>query len=219
MAQKVPETPLPPPGFGDEEAHTAMSQRFLEHADIEIEKGDRLQASEKVWASVAHALKVVAEQRGWQHDSHSKLADVARQLGTESAEATSRSRKTRERRATAFSNHFMIAASMHSNIYENGLDWPYIEGALADAQVFIGKLDAFRDKPPGAFTIRNYADQRRVGRLLGINPRGREEERQRILDRLLPVRTRSDAGFSPKFGYRLPESDGPDGNEDGNESE
>ena len=80
MEQGVPDTELLPVGMDNEEAHFSMSTRCREHIDIESDKGNRLQASENIWKSVAHALKAVAEQRGWEHDSHSKLAYFARRL-------------------------------------------------------------------------------------------------------------------------------------------
>lgn len=62
--RKAPQTPLPPVGEDDEKAHAQISVRFPEHTVIAIENDNRLQASEKVWGTVAHALKAVAEQRG-----------------------------------------------------------------------------------------------------------------------------------------------------------
>ena len=61
---------LPPP-IADHAAHSAA---LLVHAQEMIDKGDRLQASEKIWGAVAHKLKeirpearlVVAEARGVQ---------------------------------------------------------------------------------------------------------------------------------------------------------
>lgn len=73
-------TPLPAVGENDEKAYTQMSDRFKEHTVIEIEKENRLQASEKVWGSVSHALKAVAEQRGWQGDTHSATLRVGCRL-------------------------------------------------------------------------------------------------------------------------------------------
>lgn len=45
-----------------------------------IRKGDRLQASEKIWGAVAHALKAVANERGWERDGHQRLRNVALHL-------------------------------------------------------------------------------------------------------------------------------------------
>lgn len=206
--RKTPETPLPPVGENDEKAHAQISDRFQEHAVIEIDNDNRLQAAEKVWASVAHSLKAVAEYRGWEHDDHSKLYDVARQLGTEIAEARSRSRRTRPRKAAAFVKHFDVANRMHDNFYENGRDWPDILDARDDAQAFIDQLNAFRDQPPGRFRLREPADQRRISRLLGLDKELRDksaEERQAYLDRILPLKSASPVGFSPAFGFRIPD--------------
>ena len=105
--QQVPSTPLPQVGASNETAHADMSQRFQEHTLIEIQKGNRLQASEKIWASVAHALKAVAENRGWQNNSHFLLQSIAVQLGHESG------------RHGEYRNHYDRAAAMHRNMYEN----------------------------------------------------------------------------------------------------
>lgn len=204
MTQKTPETPLPAVGENDEKAHTQMSDRFKEHTVIEIEKENRLQASEKVWGSVSHALKAVAEQRGWQCDTHSALYDVARQLGREGVRATSRTQRTRLNKAGAFVKHLEVADGMHKNFYENQRDWPDILDAKDDAQVFIDQLDAIRDKPPGVFRIGDDADQRRLGRLL-LGVEGMKEVSEADLNRMLPLRSVSDVGFSPNFGFRLPD--------------
>ena len=63
---------IPPPI----ESHEVHSQRLLRHARIELEKGDRLQTSEKAWGAVAHAIKAVAAHRGWKYDTHSDATRV-----------------------------------------------------------------------------------------------------------------------------------------------
>ena len=39
------------------EDHAVHSDRLIRHAWEQLEQGDRLQASEKAWGAVAHALK------------------------------------------------------------------------------------------------------------------------------------------------------------------
>ena len=41
------------------ESHLVHSRRLLAHAEEWLEKGDRLQASEKAWGAVAHYFKVI----------------------------------------------------------------------------------------------------------------------------------------------------------------
>lgn len=64
------------------EARSAMALRFLDHADQEWAKGNRLQATEKAWAGVAQQFKAITEQRGWVHESH-YFRDMAKYLDKE----------------------------------------------------------------------------------------------------------------------------------------
>ena len=52
------EGPAPPSKY------TEISQRLTHRAEEEMQKGDTLQAFEKAWGAVAHAVKSIAEQRG-----------------------------------------------------------------------------------------------------------------------------------------------------------
>ena len=45
--------------------HQEISDRFLDHAEREFEKGDLLQASEKGWGAVVHYVKSVTKEQGW----------------------------------------------------------------------------------------------------------------------------------------------------------
>lgn len=52
------------------ESHDVHSERLMRHAWEQLERGDRLQASEKGWGAVAHALKAIARRHGWRHRTH-----------------------------------------------------------------------------------------------------------------------------------------------------
>ena len=190
--QKMPNTPLPDPGQHDGAAHVQMSKRFQEHTSIEVSKGNRLQASEKVWASVSHAVKAVAERRGWRHNGHGLMKDVAVQLGKEQG------------KASVYRKHIKVAEGMHQNFYENREDWDDIEDARKDGEQFIAMLTRDRTRAPGKFTVASDSDQRRLGRLLGIKLPKDSEAAQRELDYLFPIGTTSDKGFSPALGYLVP---------------
>ena len=58
------------------ETHEVHSERLMRHAYLELEKGDRLQTSEKAWGAVAHAIKAVAARRGWRYDAHSDASRI-----------------------------------------------------------------------------------------------------------------------------------------------
>ena len=63
--------------------HLEVSDRFLQDARFEYERGDLPQASEKAWGAVAHYLKSEAKFRGWPNESHRDLVDVAYDLALE----------------------------------------------------------------------------------------------------------------------------------------
>lgn len=60
--------------------HIAQSWHFLELVDDEVERGEMEEASNKVWGAAAHAIKAVAERRGWPHGSHRDLEEVVMRL-------------------------------------------------------------------------------------------------------------------------------------------
>ena len=65
------------------EFHIATSRCLLEQAEREYRAGDVLQASEKGWGAAAHAVKAIAEGRGWEHDRHGHLFRTARRIANE----------------------------------------------------------------------------------------------------------------------------------------
>ncbi len=160
-------TDLPSPGASDQEDHVQMAHRFLEHAHIEADKGNRLQASEKVWGAVAHSLKAVGEQRGWEHRGHRNLLDVSNQLGHEFG------------RADDFYALRQNAEAMHVNFYENEVEESEIRFSIKQAESFVGELDRIREQPPRPFTVVTDDDQSRLARLLGRPrselPKGRSD--------------------------------------------
>ena len=89
--------------------HLAISHRFRDQGLAEVESGDLLQGSEKLWGAAAHAVKAAAEQRGWKHNGHFYLHKVINELA---------SVKGDERLKEAFKS----ANRLHVNFYENTLD-------------------------------------------------------------------------------------------------
>ena len=62
------------------ETHETHSDRLMRHAYRELDRGDRLQASEKAWGAVDYALKAVADRRGWKYETHSDAFNIIRRL-------------------------------------------------------------------------------------------------------------------------------------------
>ena len=109
------------------ETHTETSQILIRQAEAELQDGDRLQASEKGWGAAAHALKAVAEQRGWQHNNHALLIRIARTLATEAGQPEIR-------------RLFDVAAALHSNFYETWMNDEDVAERLEDVKELLGLL-------------------------------------------------------------------------------
>ena len=62
------------------DCHAERSWHFLDLVDDEVERGELEEASNKIWGAAAHAIKAVAERRGWFHGSHNALADTVMRL-------------------------------------------------------------------------------------------------------------------------------------------
>ena len=163
---------LPQAGHSTSGDHMAISRRFVAHAMDELSHGNRLQASERVWGAAAHALKAVGIQRGWHHRTHLIVKDIGFHLARELGRPDLR-------------NHVIKADSMHQNFYENEADDDIILDAIADVGEFVDKLAEISASPPMPFTVETGADQRRLGRFLGLPT-----------DKLPELGTRSPDGFS-----------------------
>ena len=161
-------TSLPTAGDQSSDDHSALSRRFVEHAKDELSKGNRLQASEKVWGAVAHAIKAIAVQRGWRHQRHSLITAIGDQLAQEYGRPD-------------FSTTVSMAESFHVNFYEDQRAAPAIRAAIAAVEPFIAELDRVRASPPRPYTVMNASEQRLL---------------QRILGRSVQINDYSDVGFS-----------------------
>ena len=106
----------------------STSTVLYDQALVELEAGDLLQASEKLWGSAAQALKSVAESRGWRHNSHAQFYNIMAILERETDSSTLR-------------RDFGSAAELHTNFYENWLDEDQIRRRSADVHRFIEYLN------------------------------------------------------------------------------
>ena len=153
------ETPtLPPPGASGPEDHDNISRWFLHHAKIELEEGHRLQASEKAWAAVAHTLKALAQERGWNHASHAHLRAIGSHIANLSPYGQVRA---------GWNTHFANLNGSHENFYENQLYEESVAAAIVSAEAFMGLVNRVRAAPVRPFTVRNESDQYRLALLLG----------------------------------------------------
>ena len=87
------------------EEYKQTGRWLMDRAEWEFSQGDLIQASEKAWGAVAQFLKALATQRGWAHETHQHLGQVADRLANETGDAE-------------ISNLFDRAESLHANFYE-----------------------------------------------------------------------------------------------------
>ena len=109
--------------------HHAVSRRFIQQAEQELERGDYLQASEKAWGAATRALKNIAIQRGWDHTRHKHLYRAVRFLVEE----------TQDQEIRLF---FNSAEQLHANFYEGWMDDVTVKDNIGDVKKLLGKLDS-----------------------------------------------------------------------------
>ena len=114
------------------EFHIETSRRFMLQAEAELRAGDEMQASEKAWGAAAHAVKAVAESRGWRHRTHADLFRAVDNIVRLSGDPEIRL-------------IFDDANALHKNFYEGWLDDEYIAGGVEDVKRLLIKLYAFMD--------------------------------------------------------------------------
>ena len=93
-----------------------------------IDKGDRLQASEKIWGAVAHKLKDIARKRGWSWRKHGGCNALVGYL-------------RHETHNPELGTLFRSADSLHANFYDDQYERWQLEDGLADAKKLIALLD------------------------------------------------------------------------------
>ena len=131
--------------MSDEHKHAAHADRLLDHADDMVEARDRMQASEKIWGSVAHTLKEVAERHGWPNESKSDLVRIAIYLSAVSRDPDMRTR-------------FFAVRSFHTNFYEDEYPLSAIKSGVDLAEGLVEQLRAADERVQGGERPRNGAE-------------------------------------------------------------
>ena len=151
--QPFPESELP--RREKSERYYRMSQRYLKHALEQLDRGDTLQASEKVYGAVAQAAKSCAELRGWNHYSHYRLELVLDQLSDEWDDPD------------LIILHGAVK-DLHNNFFGYEISATRVRDYCQAAQSLIGKLDTVRNSPPRPLpsSSLNQEQRRRLSRLM-----------------------------------------------------
>ena len=112
------------------ERYKSTSTLLFDQAMVELENGDLIQASEKLWGAAAQALKSVAERRGWNHNSHAQFYNIMARIEQEVPNSHDLRRG------------FDTATHLHINFYENRMSHPDIRERLDDVRSFIEQIDS-----------------------------------------------------------------------------
>ena len=109
------------------ESHAVHSRRLLDHAAEMLERGDRIQASEKIWGAAAHQVKAIADARNWPNTSHTDGYSIVGYL-----------RRLTENRH--ISDLYAIASETHQNFYEDRLNVEMLQIRLESVTELIALL-------------------------------------------------------------------------------
>ena len=133
--------------------YAELSVWCLGEADNYLRRRNNIQASEKGWGATAQALKAIAEERGWNHNSHGLIVDVAQQVADEQDRSD-------------LVGLFGTAQALHVNFYENWLSSDTVGIYLNDVKRLLPELERIRTEPPPAtFTPETRDQQNRLRRL------------------------------------------------------
>ena len=127
------------------EEYKRTGRWFMDQAEWEFERGDLLQASEKIWGAAAQFLKALAVQRGWAHESHQNLVQVAGGLRKETGNDD-------------IVRLFRTAESMHANFYEASMNEEDVRLGMDDVRRLIAILEQI--PPPEIKPPKGYRKQR-----------------------------------------------------------
>lgn len=146
---------LPEPGLITVEDRVQISRRLIQQARCELDRGDRLQATEKVWGALAQMLKAHGQRRGWLNlGVHRTVGHIARQLHVEYDKID-------------VASAYIAADNGHRNFYDNEMSPPEIEGIIAVVAKALPELERALGEPPLPFTIRDVDQRWRVRTLTG----------------------------------------------------
>ena len=156
MASGLPQTRIPRrQPLQDELAdRSVLSRWFMESAKAEMEKGDRLQASEKTWGALAQQLKAIGASRGWFHASHAHVREIGIQIGY-------------EYNSPNIIDFTYQGLELHVNFYENNVSPSRVAAIISSIENLLDELETLRTAPPRPYTVNSREDARRIQLLTG----------------------------------------------------
>ena len=110
--------------------HQERSRHFLDLVEDELARGELEEACNKVWGGAAHAIKAVAERRGWEHHAHALLQLAVQRLIRE------------ESAPQHLWGQYLIASSYHQMFYGRPPDAAHIRYGKDIIAEFIRTLES-----------------------------------------------------------------------------
>ena len=133
--------------------HAELSRWCIAEADNYLRRRRNIQASEKGWGATAQALKAIAEERRWNHGSHTLLVDIVQQIADEQGR-------------TDIVSLFAFGQLLHVNFYDDALATDTISIYLDNVKALLPELERIRtEPPPTTFTPETRDQQNRWRRL------------------------------------------------------
>lgn len=109
------------------EHYQSLSEKYLREAKELLQKGDLVQASEKLWGASALAVKRIAAKRGLKLEKHGSLWNFVNNLSKESGDED-------------IIIFFGVGNTLHRNFYENEMAQETIEVIARKIEKLIDKL-------------------------------------------------------------------------------
>lgn len=147
------------PSVEESDRHWGLSREYLENAGVYLRRGNNKQASEKTWGAVAQFLIAIAERRGWNHNGHRLLIDIARQVADEGGRPD-------------WFLAFLAAKDLHANFYDDLMEAGDIEIVINGTGVYLRELERILLAEPPVLVPGNREQRRRWQRLTGDSDAG-----------------------------------------------
>ena len=112
--------------------HAATARHFLAESDREFAAGDHLPAAEKLYGAANHAVTAVAQQRGWQYESHRSMKNAIYRLETEYGDPF-------------ITAGFGIAEKFHKHFFHDNMEPYELEGEKPVVHEFVTRILAMLD--------------------------------------------------------------------------
>jgi len=109
------------------ERYLELNGKYLQEAEQMIEKGDFVQASEKLWGATAEIIKAVAAKRGVSLGTHRSLGEFVTTL-------------QKENPTWDLIVDYQVANSLHMNFYEDHLPKDHVLKAAEIVKDFVQRL-------------------------------------------------------------------------------